>query len=87
MIAQIVYTIVHAYSFVILLYCIFSWFPGSRNSGIIGDIYKVLAIVVDPYLNLFRKIIPPIGGAVDISPIIAIIVLEAIVRLIFTFLF
>jgi YggT family protein len=34
--------------------------------------------VVDPYLNIFRRIIPPLGGggfAIDISPILAIIVL------------
>jgi YggT family protein len=34
--------------------------------------------VTDPYLNLFRRVLPPIGGgrmAIDISPILAIIVL------------
>jgi uncharacterized protein YggT (Ycf19 family) len=33
---------------------------------------------VDPYLNLFRRILPPIGGsrmALDLSPIIGVIVL------------
>jgi uncharacterized protein YggT (Ycf19 family) len=33
---------------------------------------------VDPYLNLFRRFIPPVGGggfALDLSPILAIIVL------------
>jgi YggT family protein len=32
----------------------------------------------DPYLNLFRRLLPPLGGrsfALDLSPIIAIIVL------------
>ena len=34
--------------------------------------------VVDPYLNLFRRFLPPIGGsrmALDLSPIIGVIVL------------
>ena len=34
--------------------------------------------MTDPYLRLFRRIIPPLGGggfALDLSPIIAIIVL------------
>ena len=34
--------------------------------------------VTDPYLNIFRRILPPVGGggfALDLSPIIAIIVL------------
>lgn len=34
--------------------------------------------VTDPFLNIFRGIIPPIGGVLDISPIIAIILLQII---------
>jgi YggT family protein len=32
----------------------------------------------DPYLNIFRRVIPPVGGrgfALDLSPIVAIFVL------------
>jgi hypothetical protein len=32
--------------------------------------------IVDPYLNLFRGIIPPIGGTLDLSPILAFVVLN-----------
>lgn len=38
---------------------------------------KFMREVTDPYLNLFRRFIPPIGG-LDISPIIAIFVLSII---------
>ncbi|MNC73236.1 YGGT family protein [compost metagenome] len=31
---------------------------------------------MEPYLKPFRKIIPPIGGMLDISPIVALIALE-----------
>jgi len=31
----------------------------------------------DPYLNIFRGIIPPLGGALDLSPILAFLVLNA----------
>jgi YggT family protein len=34
--------------------------------------------VTDPYLNLFRRFLPPVGGrglALDLSPILAIVVL------------
>ena len=30
----------------------------------------------DPYLNLFRGLIPPIGGTLDLSPILAFVVLD-----------
>jgi YggT family protein len=41
--------------------------------------------VVDPYLNIFRRVIPPLGGggfAIDISPILAIIVLSIVWRVV-----
>ena len=38
--------------------------------------YKAVSSVTDPFLNIFRGIIPPIGGVLDISPILAFIVLQ-----------
>ena len=35
-----------------------------------------LRSITDPFLNIFRGIIPPIGGMLDISPILAIILLQ-----------
>lgn len=31
----------------------------------------------DPYLNIFRGVIPPLGGTLDLSPILAFLVLNA----------
>lgn len=33
--------------------------------------------ICDPYLNIFRGIIPPLGGTLDLSPILAFLVLSA----------
>ena len=87
MIPDIIYTIIHAFSVILLVYCILSWFPNSRESGLIGDLYRLLGKIVDPLLNLIRKVIPPIGGTIDISPIIAMIALEAIARILLGILF
>ena len=56
-----------------------SWFP--HEKGIMKDIYDVLGSVCEPYLGLFRKIIPPMGN-IDFSPVFAVIVLELVARLI-----
>ncbi|GAB4824048.1 hypothetical protein N2152v2_011094 [Parachlorella kessleri] len=48
-----------------------TWFPQAPE-----PIVRPLATVVDPYLNLFRGIIPPLGGTIDLSPILAFIVLD-----------
>ena len=68
-----------AYSFVIVIYVLHSWFP---MGGIIEEIRNALGKICDPFLNLFKRLIPPIGGMVDITPIIALLVLQFGVRFI-----
>lgn len=50
---------------------ILTWFPSPPQA-----IVYPLATLCDPYLNLFRGIIPPLGGTIDLSPILAFIVLD-----------
>lgn len=59
------------YSFALIVYILMSWFPGARESAFGGFLTKIC----EPYLEPFRKIIPPIG-MLDISPIVAILVLQ-----------
>lgn len=58
----------------ILVRCLLSFVPSI-------DWYKqpftAIKDVTDLYLNLFRKIVPPIGG-LDFSPIIAVIALQVL---------
>lgn len=72
----------NVYSTIIFVYVLMSWIPMGGRQGIIGDIERVLGKLCDPYLNLFKKLVPPIGGMVDITPIIALLVLQFVVRLI-----
>ena len=65
------------YGFLIIAYVLMSWLP--MNGGIAYDIYRVLGTLVEPYLGLFRRFIPPMGG-MDFSPIIAIVLLQFVVR-------
>lgn len=71
MLAYLLRTVVNIYSFLILVYIFASWIPDSRHS----KWFQVIAACVDPYLNLFRRIIPRIG-MFDISPVIAIFCLS-----------
>ena len=50
-----------------------SWFPEFR----FHPIMRFIAHYTDPYLNLFRRIIPPLG-MIDISPIFAFIALRLV---------
>ncbi|SFE10348.1 YggT family protein [Paenibacillus algorifonticola] len=60
------------YSFMIIGYVLMSWLPNARES-FIG---VFLGKLVEPYLGIFRRFIPSIGGMIDISPIVAIFALR-----------
>jgi len=59
------------YSFAIIVYILMSWFPGSRVTAF-GEI---MAKICEPFLEPFRKVIPPLG-MIDISPLVAILLLN-----------
>lgn len=60
--------VVGIYYWAILLYIISSWIPALSQSSF-GEMLKK---IVEPYLSIFRRFIPPLG-MIDLSPIIAII--------------
>lgn len=62
--------LIEAYSFLIFVYVILSWIPEVRYQSW----YRTLGSLTEPYLSLFRRIIPPLG-MVDFSPVVALIVL------------
>lgn len=76
----LIVSLADVYSMVLFVYVLMSWLPTDR--GLLADIYRVLGRVCDPYLNLLKKLIPPLGGMVDVTPIIALLVLQFGVRLI-----
>ena len=71
----------------IIIYILMSWLPSMP--GIVGDLYQVLGRLCDLFLDIFRRIIPPIGGsgmAIDFSPVVAVLVLQIAARFIGRFL-
>ena len=80
MLINLIAQLANAYSMIIFVYVMMSWLPNTQN-GVVGDIYRALGMLCDPYLDLFKKFIPPLGGMVDISPILALLVLQFGVRL------
>lgn len=66
--------IIFAYIITSLIFSFGGRVPYSRwSSAILG----FLRDVTEPYLGLFRRFIPPIGP-VDVSPIVAILVLQIV---------
>jgi YggT family protein len=70
--AYLIHVCYVAYVILIVVRLISSWFPEWRSHHIV----HFVAYYTDPYLNFFRRLLPPIGGVLDISPVIAIFVLK-----------
>ena len=76
---QIIHSLFNFYSTLIFIYIILTWIPMNPN-GWLADIGSVLESIVGPYLNFFRRFMPPMGG-IDFSPVIAVLALTLIERL------
>ena len=70
------------YEVLILIRVLLSWINVDPNRRPLDrSLVRVLQLVTDPVLQPLRRVIPPIGGTLDISPIIAILVLDILRRL------
>ncbi len=73
-IERFLFALVQVYTLLIIVYVITSMLQLPYNLWV-GRIRTFLHDTVEPYLRIFRRMIPPIG-MFDFSPIIAIIVLQ-----------
>lgn len=62
---------IQAYNAVITARILLSWFPQAQSIGALQPVFAI----TDPYLNLFRGIIPPVFG-LDLSPLLAFFALN-----------
>ncbi|KPL61202.1 YggT family protein [Bacillus sp. V-88] len=71
MLYEILSKLIQIYSWALIIYILMSWFPNARETSI----GQFLARICEPYLEPFRRFVPSIG-MIDISPIVAFIVLN-----------
>ncbi|MEQ8462746.1 YggT family protein [Coleofasciculus sp. E1-EBD-02] len=67
----------YIYLSLIVVRILLNWFPTIEW---MNQVAGFLSPITDPYLNIFRSFIPPLGG-LDLSPILAIFVLQLIAEL------
>ena len=79
-IASFVSVFISVYILLILIYVLLSWFHLPYNLWL-SRIQRFLYDVCEPYIALFRRVLPPLGF-IDLSPVVAIIVLILIQQLI-----
>ena len=67
-------TFLQIYLVLLFIRILLSWFP---NVNWYDPPFSILSQLTDPYLNIFRSFIPPVGG-IDFSPMLAIILLQVV---------
>ena len=77
-VADYVDTLILIYLILIFIRIILTWIPRIPYNPALNAVIKFVTDVTDPYLNLFRRVLPPVRlgpGAIDLSPIVATFVL------------
>jgi len=77
-VADYVSTLSLVYLVLIFIRILMSWIPRMPYNRYLSAVLKFVSDVTDPYLNLFRRILPPVrmgGAGLDLSPIVATFVL------------
>jgi YggT family protein len=77
-VADYLQTLLYVYIVLIFIRILMSWFTRIPYYRWLDVILRFVTEVTDPYLNLFRRFIPPVRAgpaALDLSPMIAVFVL------------
>jgi YggT family protein len=66
------------YALLLIIRILLTWFP---TVDWMNQLAGFLSPITDPYLDIFRSFIPPVGG-MDFSPMLAILVIQILSSLI-----
>lgn len=70
--ANVIHLLFYSYTILLFVRIVLSWFPAWHHHTWV----RFIAFYTDPFLNVFRRIIPPLGGVIDLSPLLAFFVLR-----------
>ncbi|AOX00556.1 hypothetical protein BJP34_14865 [Moorena producens PAL-8-15-08-1] len=72
LLASTLQSFIQIYLVLLIVRILLTWF---QTMDWANQVASVLSPITDPYLNIFRSFIPPLGG-IDFSPILAIFLLQ-----------
>jgi YggT family protein len=73
LVKRVISTLFMVYTLLLLARILGSWFPQWHDHPVMRFICRY----TDPYLNLFRRFIPPLG-VIDLSPVVAFFALQIV---------
>ncbi|UCE20355.1 MAG: YggT family protein [Gemmatimonadota bacterium] len=75
--AYFIVKLLNVYIIVILIRVVLSWVRPNPYNPFVQVIYKL----TEPVLAPIRRIVPPFGGTIDVSPIILFIIIYVIISI------
>jgi YggT family protein len=78
MIVSTINLLFRTYTILLFVRIVGSWFPAFAGHKMM----RFIGSYTDPFLNLFKRYIPPIGGMFDLSPMLAYLTLQGVQYLI-----
>lgn len=74
---SILLRLIDFYEMLIFVWVLLSWVPNA--GGILEELKSMLDSLCEPFVGVFRRFIPPLGG-LDFSPVIAVFALSLLSR-------
>jgi len=71
-IGNLILDLLQLYSLLIIIRAVMSWMRVDPRNQFV----RILNAVTDPVLDPIQRVIPPIGGNLDISPVVAILLVQ-----------
>ena len=71
-IGNLILDLLQLYSLLIIIRALMSWMRVDPRNQFV----RILNAVTDPVLDPIQRVIPPIGGNLDISPVVAIVLVD-----------
>lgn len=81
-VATIIINILSLVQLLMIVRILLSWFPGINWYN---QPFRFLNNITEPIFAPFRRIIPPLGGMIDISPIIPFIIINFMIKGVYVF--
>jgi YggT family protein len=69
--------LINFYIVAFIVRIVLSWFPS--GSGVLATVTRFLSTITDPVIMPIRRIMPA-TGALDLSPLVALLLLQIVVR-------
>lgn len=82
MLAAIIKAFFSCFTLFLFVRVIGSWIPQVQHHKFM----RFIAYYTDPYLNIFKRVVPPIGGVLDVSPFLGFLFLQILEKIIFHFI-